>query len=108
MNTLNTKSVNDTDKLQFLRTDTVEDFKKNNGVSSIEVLPSAKVPGAFFFAVAGKAAGAVRSGFNPAVGFKSPKISLVRPPMDATGKQGDDFLLLHEEGNGGITPAAIL
>jgi len=98
MSTLNTKSVNDTERLQYLETHTVEQFKKKEGISSINILPSQFEAGKYFFAFAG-GSGQVSKSFNKSTGFKDPRISKVRPPMDATGKQGEDFLLFHEAPN---------
>lgn len=77
-------------KLKFLKTQSVEEFKQEQGIEQIEVLQS-DTSGKCFFAYAGKT-GAVTSSY--------PMISLDKPVVSEVCSQetGEIFMLLHNKG----------
>jgi hypothetical protein len=77
--------------LEFLRTESVEDFKKRQGISKINIEYNPET-GKHLFLFAGKI-GAVTSKFNPEKGLKDAVVS------EVIGRDGKPFHLLHENGS---------
>lgn len=86
------------EKLRFLQTMSVEDFKKGMGVSEIEVKKNPHAGKCFF--VYGSETGAVSIRFENG-GITNPVVSQVC--SDATGEM---FFMLHQRGEGGCAPFA--
>jgi hypothetical protein len=77
--------------LNFLSTSTVENFKKNQGLSRINIMKGKT--GKLFFSTGCEIPGFVSTKGIPS---KSPMISLCE------GENGDQFFLLHEEQSGEV------
>ena len=88
------------EKLKFLETVTVNEFKAQKGVSKIEVKQNPHTGKCFF--VYGFETGAVSEKFNKGQ-LTDPVISKVVSPED-----GDMFFMLHQRGEGGVSVVAVL
>lgn len=86
------------EKLRFLQTMSVEDFKKGMGVPEIEVKKNPHTGKCFF--VYGSEIGAVSIRFENG-GITNPVVSQVC--SDATGEM---FFMLHQKGEGGCATLA--
>ena len=96
MNNSVNSAVSTTGNLEFLRTDTLADFKAKHGISSITIANNEDKPNSgYCFLFAGKM-GAVSKSYNPSVGFKNPVVS------EVVSSAGEKFLLLHEQGGGNL------
>jgi len=88
------------EKLKFVQTWTVAQFKENNGVNQIEIKKNGQTGKNFF--VFGFETGAVSSKFDEGK-LDNPVISQVCSPAT-----GDMFYLLHNQGEGGVATIATL
>ena len=86
------------ENLRFVRTMSLEDFKKGMGVPEIEVKKNPHTGKCFF--VCGNEVGAVSSRFERG-GIDIPVISQV-----CSADTGDMFFLLHQRGEGGCATLA--
>lgn len=88
------------EKLHFIETLSIEDFKTQHDVEKIEVKQNPHTGKCFF--VYGFETGAVSEKFNNGQ-FTDPVISKVVSPVD-----GDMFFMLHQRGEGGAPTLAVL